>query len=431
MSLTDVGKKEVSAMAEKRSRRWAPVLALSFLVIALVVTACGGSSSDDKTTTDSSSSGGGGLPAGDVVIGAPVAETGWQSAYDGPAMVTVKMAVDDINKKGGIDGHKIKLVVADNKSEPELGPVAALDTISKGAKVIIASCDFDVGSPAALTAQSKGMVAMSNCAGSPKFGPQGIGPLAFTMGTAAPIEAAAAAEWAYKDKGWKTAYTLLDDSIEYDKSYIDGFQQRWKELAGDKGLVGEDTFKNDDQSIAAQITRIKSLKQQPDFIATCSYAPGGPKALRQIRAAGIDLPIVGCQALDGYSWISKVPDFNDFYFTNYASEFGDDSRASINDLQKRFVAATGKEPEGSAYAMGYSVIEALSRAIERAKSTDGKAVAAELEKFNKEPLQVGETTYDKENHISKVRPLVIMSVENSKPKFLTLKTPEKVPPLLP
>jgi hypothetical protein len=39
---------------------------------------------------------------------------------------------------------------------------------------------------------------------------------------------------------------------------------RWKELAGDAGLLGEDTFLNGDASIASQVTRITSL---PDIAA--------------------------------------------------------------------------------------------------------------------------------------------------------------------
>ena len=49
-------------------------------------------------------------------------------------------------------------------------------------------------------------------------------------------------------------------------------------------IVGRDTFKNDDASIASQITRIKELPEQPDVIMLCSVMPGAAAAVRQLRA---------------------------------------------------------------------------------------------------------------------------------------------------
>jgi branched-chain amino acid transport system substrate-binding protein len=74
------------------------------------------------------------------------------------------------------------------------------------------------------------------------------------------------AEWAYKTKGWRTGYVLLDNMISYTKSLCGSFATRWKELAGDQALLGQDTFLNSDPSIAAQVIRITSLPKPPDLI---------------------------------------------------------------------------------------------------------------------------------------------------------------------
>jgi len=39
-----------------------------------------------------------------------------------------------------------------------------------------------------------------------------------------------------------------------------------------------------------------------DAIVFCSYLPGGSSAIRQIRAAGIDLPILASSTFDGTYW---------------------------------------------------------------------------------------------------------------------------------
>ena len=97
---------------------------------------------------------------------------------------------------------------------------------------------------------------------------------------------AALAEWAWTKKGWRNAYLLLDPTIEYDKTICGGFKTRWQKLGGK--LQGEDTFKQDDASIASQITRVQQAdsKGKIDFMMVCSYDGGAVSAIRQIRAAG-------------------------------------------------------------------------------------------------------------------------------------------------
>ena len=92
----------------------------------------------------------------------------------------------------------------------------------------------------------------------------------------------------------------------------------------DAKLIGADTFKNEDASIAAQITRIKSLPQEPDAIMLCSMMPGVVSAIRQIRAAGIKSMIINGSGVDGSYWLNAVPDLSNFYVPVQGSIYGDD-----------------------------------------------------------------------------------------------------------
>ena len=78
---------------------------------------------------------------------------------------------------------------------------------------------------------------------------------------------------------------------------------RFTELAGEKGIVGEDSFKNGDANINAQISRLKDLKAQPDVLVVTSFPPGGASAVRQLRAAGLTQPILLNDAMDGSSLV--------------------------------------------------------------------------------------------------------------------------------
>jgi branched-chain amino acid transport system substrate-binding protein len=352
--------------------------------------------------------------AKDLVIGMAIAQSGWMNAYDDDPSKAAAIAVDEINAKGGILGRKVKLIAADTKSDAAQAFKAGEQVLAQGAEFVIPSCDFDVGGPAGLAAQQAGVVAMSICSGSPKWGPQGVGPLVYTISIAAHVEGFLTAEWAFKKQGWKTAYMLKDTSITYTRSVCLGFEHRWKELAGDGGLLGVDTFKTDDPTIAEQITRLKNLSKQPDAIFVCTIVPGGATVLRQLRNAGVQQPLISGFNLDGSYWLGSVPDLSNFYGPVHASVFGDEPRPEMQKVIKEFEARYGKPPTTGYFAMGYSVIEAFVRAAERAGSTDGKAIAAQFDKFKNEPLLIGPRTFTPDLHIQTQAQGLMMQIQNGK-----------------
>lgn len=388
------------------------------LSIAVGLAACGSGDGDDG-------SGGGEKTSDPIVLGFAIGETGFMAPYDLPARTVAQMAADDINADGGVDGRDIEIVSANTKSKPELGGNAATQVIDDGADVVVVSCDFDQGSPAAIVAQEAGKLVFSTCAASTDFGPTGIGPLAFTMATAAPVEGAAMAEWAYNEKGLKSAYTLLDDTLEFTKQTTQGFTDRWEELGGE--IAGASTFKQGDSSIASQINEIKSLPEPPDAIWLASYNPGAASALKQIRAAGLNMPILAAEDLDGDYWKAAVPDISDVYYATYASIYGDDSDDQINQLVDRYKKQEGKLPDTSLFLTGYAAVEAISKAIEGADgSTEGTDLQAQLETFDNEELLLP-TTFTADNHISFKRTLRIMEIQNGKTTLVTEFSPESVP----
>jgi branched-chain amino acid transport system substrate-binding protein len=350
---------------------------------------------------------------GPIIIGAAIALSGPIAPYDEGPYKAMEVAVDEINAKGGVLGRQLKIVYSDTKSDISYGATAAQEVIDQGATLVVVTCDYDYGSAAANVANSKNLIAFSTCAGDPKFGPAGIGPNAFTMATGSPGQAALMAEFAFK-QGWKKAFILQDTSTAFEASFADTFQKRWTELAGADNFLGKDTFGGEDPQIATQITRIKSLPAQPDFIVLCSFPPAGSSAMRQLRAAGLNQPLLGSEDWDGDYWIEAVPGLTGLYFDTYASVFGTDTRPDMQAFLKKFVAKHGKPPITSHAVTGYSVIEAWTRAVTRANSLDADKVRAELEKFKDEPLLAGPTTYTAESHINYQRDMIVMEVKDGK-----------------
>lgn len=348
-----------------------------------------------------------------VKVGFVMPFSGWFQPIDASTVNGALLAVKEINAAGGVLGQQIEVVNFDNKSEPPLGADGALEVIDKGAKAILFPSDFDFGAPGAFIAQQNNVISLSG-ASDPKFGVSGIGSYAYSISNASQAQGALLAEWAFKEKGWKSSYVLLDNTISFTKSLCGSFATRWKELAGDAALLGEDTFLNNDPSIAAQASRISGLPAKPDFIVLCSYAPGGPSAIRQLRSAGIDQPVLTGESMDGDYWAGTVPNLSNFFVVNYGSVYGDDPDAKVNDFLKRYEAEYKQRADASYPLRGYSLIQAWAKAAEKAGSFDADKVAAVLDTFKDEDLVIGPTTFTPQLHIATTRPMTIVQAQDGK-----------------
>ena len=158
---------------------------------------------------------------------------------------------------------------------------------------------------------------------------------------------------------------LTDTYLQYTKDVSTYFNKRWAQLAGSKSFAGQDTFNNADASIAAQISRLRSAASNADFVVVSSLPPGGASAIRQIRGAGINLPILAAAAFDGSYWLSAVPKLSNFYYPALGSLYGDDpnpARAKL--LYKDFKKVSGKAPTLASYPLlGYAAVQSLVRGM--------------------------------------------------------------------
>lgn len=350
----------------------------------------------------------------DITIGFAIAQSGWMEAYDTPAVTAAKIRIDEINASGGLMGRQISWVEADTKTDREQSARAGLQVIDEGADMMVVSCDYDFGAPAALSAEAQGMISFFLCAEDVKAGIQGVGPHSFSGSVLAAVQGATMAEWSHATRDARTGYVLLDTTIEYNKGICTGFDWIFPTLEGTE-IVGRDTFKNGDASIASQITRIKALDQEPDVIMLCSYIPGAASAVRQIRAAGINSLILNGSAVDGSYWLDAAPNLSGFVVPVQGSIYGDDPRPEVEAFNAAYEKAAGSRPASSYAYPGYVLIDLWAKAVERAGTLDGAAVTAELEKMRNEPTAFGSRSFSDELHHQNAAEMQIIEITNGSP----------------
>lgn len=361
-----------------------------------------------------------------IIIGGVFNQTGWMAPYDVPPRQGAFLAVDVVNAKGGVLGRPLKLIELDGKTDPATVGNATVQLIQQGAAAIIAPCDFDIGGPASQAAQEAGLVGVSTCASSPLYGSKVLGDKQFTVSMWNNTMAAAAAEYAYNEKGWRKAAVVTDTSIEYSLSLGEMFAEHWKSLGGE--VVLEDTYLQGDQDFSAQIQRLQGLPEPPDVIYISSYAPDLSTILRQTRAAGIQTPIMGGDTYDDAElWAGLGENLgNELYFATHAW-MGPEAGEDVAEFLKLYVDKYGEPPAVGFTAMGWDAVMILAQAMEKAGTTDGAAVAKAMEELDFDLLSGNlHWTHAEDGHFPQ-KEAIIAQLQAGKPAFIGWVLPENPP----
>ena len=113
-----------------------------------------------------------------------------------------------------------------------------------------------------------------------------------------------------------------------------------------------------------------------------------------------------------------------YYAVTYASAFGDDPNPAVNKLAKAVKAGTG------GFVTGAAAIDGVVTAINRAHgSTNGAALAAQMEKFKKVPGISGLVSFSPALHTVFGRNYRVIEITGTKAKVVGSVTAKVVPKL--
>jgi branched-chain amino acid transport system substrate-binding protein len=383
---------------------------LSLVLVLVLLAGCG----DDRGSDGASSPSG--LPQ-EIVIGAAIAKTGYMAVYD-DAVVALEQLVKETNARGGIDGRKLRVIQADTRSDPQQAVLAVQKVIEDGADVLFFTGEAltaAAGSPLAEEHDKLNFAIVNE----PGFGPPTSGRLSFTSNPSLLSEVSAAASFLY-GKGIRDPFLFRDTAIIYGKAACSGFEQSWEELGGT--ITDSVDFENTDASISSQVSELKG--SDADAVIMCSYPPGGAAAIKQIRAAGVELPIYGPTAFDGLFWLKGIPNTEDIYFTSNGSSYDPPNKATaklLESLEEDGINTDIATNLLAWYAGGQLIIDA----IEETHSVDGSALADALEGKPHNTI-LGKISYGADDHYpTRAWPVYVLS--NGKPKLVTKVEPQFIP----
>jgi branched-chain amino acid transport system substrate-binding protein len=228
------------------------------------------------------------------------------------------------------------------------------------------------------------------------------------------------------DQGYKNAYVLDSNFL-----YINLMSKYFKKAAADRGITisgtdnipfGATGFPTD---FSPQVTKIKNASPKPDVIMTALFTPFVNTLVKQLRAQGVDTPVVGTDGMDtGLHLKAGGKSAEGTVFTT----FGFPVPGSATDkFYDQYAAKFGSRPDGSYTALGYEVFKVLEAAIEKAGSTDPADIAKTLSDGLEVDGALGKITYPGGGEHNPQTEVALVKVENGKFALVKKGVPEDVP----
>ena len=216
-------------------------------------------------------------------IGAVFSITGVGSFLGEPEKKTAEMIAEEVNKKGGINGHPIELIIADDESDTTKCNLAVKKLIKKDNVPVIIGPTRSGESLAVVSVVEEAQVPLISCATSYKI----VTPIEsrkWVFKVAASDAHVVAKLFDYmKAKGW-TKIAIMTDSTGYGASAREEFLR----LAPENGitLLADERFGPQDTDLTAQLTKIRCT--QPQAIVSWSVGPTQIISVKNWRDLGMD-----------------------------------------------------------------------------------------------------------------------------------------------
>ncbi len=218
-------------------------------------------------------------------IGAIFSVTGRAAPLGTPEKETAEMLVDQINKAGGIKGHKIELIIEDDASEEGKAVMAAKKLLEKDDVLAVIGPSVSGNSLAIMKLFEAAKTPLISCAASVKI-VEPVNPWVFNTPQTDRLAVTKILKYFEKKKIKKIAF--ISDSNAYGESG----RIEIENLAPRYGIeiVAKEKFGGEDTDMTAQLTHIKGTDAQA--IVCWGTNPGPAVVTRNMKQIGLKIPLV-------------------------------------------------------------------------------------------------------------------------------------------
>ena len=347
----------------------------------------------------------------EILIGHYGSLTGSQATFGISTDNGIKMAIEELNAAGGINGRKVKLVTYDDKGEAREASTAVTRLVTKdGVVAVIGEVASGLSLAAAPICQEGGVPMISPSSTNPKV--TKVGNMIFRVCFIDPFQGKVCAKFAREHESLKAskAAIVTDQGSPYSVGLEDEFEKSFVALGGT--VVSKQTYQAGDQDYSAQLTSIRAA--EPDVIFVPGYYTEVASMILQARKLGMTQPFVGADGWDSAKLGEIAGDaINGCFYSNHYSQ--EDPSPKIQDFIAKYKAKHNETPDALA-ALGHDSAMILFDAMKKAGTLEGAAIAAELAKTKDFDGITGKISIDAERNA--VKPAVMLEMKNGVPKYV-------------
>ncbi len=352
----------------------------------------------------------------EILIGHFGSMTGSEATFGTSTDNGIKMAVEELNASGGLLGKKVRLITYDDKGDAREAGTAVTRLVTKdGVAAVIGEVASGLSLAGAPICQENSVPMVSPSSTNPKV--TKIGDMIFRVCFIDPFQGTVCAKFAREHEGLTAskAAILTDQASPYSVGLQEEFEKAFVAMGGT--VVTKQTYQAGDQDFSAQLTSIRG--SEPDVVFIPGYYTDAGNIALQARKLGLTVPLLGGDGWDSVKLGEIAGEAMDgcFYSNHYSQ---DDPAPRVQEFIKKYTELHQQTPDALA-ALGYDTARVVFEAIQRAGSTDGPAIAAELAKTKDFDGVTGKISIDAERNA--IKPAVILEMQGGKPKFVTTIAP--------
>lgn len=358
----------------------------------MVLASCAGAEGDTSSENE-------------ILIGEYGSLTGGQATFGISTRNGIDIAVDEINKSGGLLGKQVRVIVEDDQGLPAEAQTVVTKLITKDRVVaVLGEVASSNSIAAAPVAQQNGIPMISPSSTNPEVTRKGD--YIFRVCFLDPFQGYVMAKFASATLKLNRVAVLRDIKNDYSIGLADAFIENFTKMGG--MIVGDESYSAGDTDFNAQLTSIKSSSPQAIFVP--GYYTEVGLIARQARKQGITAPLLGGDGWDSPSLIGiGGKDLEGSFFSNHYSveDPSPEAQKFLAAYKERYNAV----PDALA-GLGYDSAMVLFDAIKRAGTTEGKQLRDAIAQTKDFPGVTGKITLDADRNATK--PAVVLEIKGGK-----------------
>jgi len=301
-----------------------------------------------------------------IKIGLSGVQSGPDAAIGAAPVNGSKLAIEEWNAKGGVLGKRIEIVVRDDEGKPKTATAVAQELVSAGVVAVVGHFNSGCSIPASEVYDQAGIVQITPASTNPQLTERGF-KNTFRICGRDDQQGVVSAAFA-RDTLKTQVIAVLNDKTSYGQGIAEVFKKTF-EGKGGKVAVFEGVGA-DEKDFRGAVASIQKSG------ATAVYWAGmfvqGGIFYNQLREAGFKGAFLGGDGLFDDEFHKTTQGRADSVFLTFGPDYKakPEAQAFLAKYRKSF------GPEGSYSIYGYDAANVLLSAIQKAGSTDAKAISA-------------------------------------------------------